>query len=493
MIPPPDRRAGEVVAPTREDPVVRAASEVVGGPWGDHARPHRWWTPLRVMLAVACVAWVLAVVQKSPCIKDGWNGENTRYAQLCYSDLAYLYVGRGFAELEAPYTDSEGRYPDLEYPVLIGYLAYGAAFVTQGVHGWPDLTGRHAAPVEAVGGLPGVDEERQDFVAVNAVLLLPLLLLATWLLAGAHPRRPWDAMGMVAAPALVLTGLVNWDLLPVACVAGAFWAHARGRPVLVGVFVGLGAAAKLYPAFLLGAFLVVALRRRELRGFALTATAAIATWLLCNLPAVLVHLEGWKGFWSFNSERGADLGSLWLAARDQGWEADVGTVNTVSLVAFAVICLGVLVLGLRARRPPRASQLGFLIVLGFLVVNKVYSPQYVLWLLPLAVLARPRWRDLLIWQVGEVVYFVMVWLYLGGFTSSATTGSPDPAYAAAILLRVACELYLAAVVVRDILQPWHDPVAASEEEPSALRRRQSRRARRPRALTPAGSGRTTSR
>ena len=436
---------------------------------------------------------MLAVVQKAPCIKDGWNGEDTRYAQLCYSDLAYLYVGRGFAELEVPYTDSEGRYPDLEYPVLIGYLAYGASVVTQVVHGWPDLTERHAAPVDAVGGLPGVDEERQDFVAVNAVLLLPLLLLATWLLAGAHPRRPWDAMGMVAAPALVLTGLVNWDLLPVACVAGAFWAHARGRPVLVGVFVGLGAAAKLYPAFLLGAFLVVALRRRELRGFALTTAAALATWLLCNLPALLVHLEGWKGFWSFNSDRGADLGSLWLAARDQGWEADVGTVNTVSLVAFAAICLGVLVLGLRARRPPRASQLAFLIVLGFLVVNKVYSPQYVLWLLPLAVLARPRWRDLLIWQVGEVVYFVSVWLYLGAFTSSATTGSPDPAYAAAIVLRVACELYLAAVVVRDILQPWHDPVAASEEEPSELERRQSRRSRRSAALTPAGSGRTTSR
>ena len=117
MTAPPDRRAGEVVAPTREDPVARAASEVVGGPWGDHARPHRWWTPLRVMLAVACIAWVLAIVQKSPCIKDGWNGEDTRYAQLCYSDLAYLYVGRGFAELEVPFTDSEGRYPDLEYPV----------------------------------------------------------------------------------------------------------------------------------------------------------------------------------------------------------------------------------------------------------------------------------------------------------------------------------------------------------------------------------------
>ena len=74
-------------------------------------------------------------------------------------------------------------------------------------------------------------------------------------------------------------------------------------------------------------------------------------------------------------------------------------------------------------------------------------------------LARPRWRDLLIWQAGEVFYFAMVWMYLGGFTASATIGrartSPT---ACAIVVRVAAELYLVAVVVRDVLRPWHDPV-----------------------------------
>ncbi len=115
-------------------------------------------------------------------------------------------------------------------------------------------------------------------------------------------------------------------------------------------------------------------------------------------------------------------------------------------------------LGLRAAYVPRIPQLLFLILVGFLVVNKVYSPQYVLWLLPVAVLARPRWRDLLVWQAGEVLYFVLVWLYLGGFTSSSTGGAPDPAYSWAIVVRVAAELYLAGMVVRDILRPWRDPV-----------------------------------
>jgi uncharacterized membrane protein len=93
-------------------------------------------------------------------------------------------------------------------------------------------------------------------------------------------------------------------------------------------------------------------------------------------------------------------------------------------------------------------------------VNKVYSPQYVLWILPLAVLARPRWRDLLVWQAGEIAYFVAVWFYLGGFTAPAASGADDTTYWIAIGLRVAAQLWLVALVVRDVLRPEQDPVRA---------------------------------
>ena len=88
-----------------------------------------------------------------------------------------------------------------------------------------------------------------------------------------------------------------------------------------------------------------------------------------------------------------------------------------------------------------------------------------LWLLPLAALARPRWRDQLVWQGGEIFYFAMVWWYLGGFldpraaVTPASTGSRSGAGAA--------ELYLAGLVVRDVLRPWHDPVRRTEAGPSA--------------------------
>jgi uncharacterized membrane protein len=138
-------------------------------------------------------------------------------------------------------------------------------------------------------------------------------------------------------------------------------------------------------------------------------------------------------------------------------------------VFFVVVCVAVLVLGLRARRTPRVAQLGFLIVVGFLLVNKVYSPQYVLWLLPLVALARPRWRDVLVWTAGEVFYYGAVWLYLGGWTASSASGAPDRFYWLAILVRVAAQLYLVVLVVRDVWRPEHDLVERPEPVAAAAR------------------------
>jgi uncharacterized membrane protein len=307
---------------------------------------------------------------------------------------------------------------------------------------------------------PGVPQEAARYFRVTAVLLAPFGLLAAWFLVGVHRRRPWDAMLFAASPALMLAGLINWDLIAVAAVTGALWAWARGRPVLTGIFIGLGTATKLYPLFLLGALLVVCLRRRRIPAFGIAAGSAAATWLLVNLPAMLTGFDQWKVFWTYNRSRGPDLGSLWLVWEQHGHSISSHTVNMGSLVFFGSVCVGVLVLGLRARRTPRIAQLAYLVVVGFLLVNKVYSPQYVLWLLPLVVLARPRWRDVLIWTAGEVFYFGTVWLYLGGSTASATSGAQDHVYWLGIIVRIAAELYIAVLVVRDILQPWRDPVRA---------------------------------
>jgi uncharacterized membrane protein len=449
------------VHPTLDDPVVTALSEGVGGPVGPRVGRHPWWTPVRVVLALTALCFALGMVQKASCYEHNWQNGDAVYSHLCYSDLPYLYTGRGFVELNWPFTDDaqvRDRYDVMEYPVVISYYAWGAAWVTHWLNGSPDISPRYAQGVGELASDPQVSKEIRYFVIVNAVGFAVAALLAAWFLTGVNPRRPWDAALFALSPALALSSLVNWDMLAVVLVAGALWAWARDRPVLTGVLIGIGTATKLFPLFLLGGILVICLRDRRARDFALTVGSAVVAWVLVNLPAYLTGREQWRVFWQFNADRGADLGSLWLVvaqAKDVAIQAH--TINVFSWVFFATWCLGVLALGMRAPQTPRLAQLGFLVVAGFLLVNKVYSPQYVLWLLPLAVMARPRWRDQLVWQGGEVFYFVMVWWYLGGELDAAGGGDAG-FYWIAIVVRMLAELYLVAIVARDVLDPWHDPV-----------------------------------
>ena len=100
---------------------------MIGGPVGTHAGRHRWWTPVRVLLALTVVCFALGLVQKSELLPHSGRTGPTRYAQMCYSDLPYLYTGRGFVELAGPTPTPAGRarYQVMEYPVGISYFAWG--------------------------------------------------------------------------------------------------------------------------------------------------------------------------------------------------------------------------------------------------------------------------------------------------------------------------------------------------------------------------------
>jgi len=450
------------VRPTRDDDVLAGFSDLVGGPAGEHDDGHPWWTPIRVLLVVTAVCFALGMVQKAPCYSVTWQNGEDRYTQMCYSDLPYLYTGRGFAELKWPYDDSEStrqRYETMEYPVGISYFAWADAWVTHWLSGSPDVGVRAQVSSNDVWGQPGVVDEVRLYVVTTAIAMALCALLATVFLSGVNRRRPWDALAFAASPALLFSGLVNWDLLAVVCVAGALFAWSRGKPVWTGVWLGLGTATKLYPLFLVGAVAVICLRDRRFLALWNVVWSTALVWGAVNLPAWVSSHDLWKHFWTFNQDRGADLGSAWLAISQATHHTFASaTINHWSVGFFVVWCLAVAVLGFTAPATPRFAQLGLLIVTGFLLVNKVYSPQYVLWLLPLAVLARPRWRDLLIWQAGEVLYFAAVWWYLGEFLASGSDQDISPAYWISIGLRIAAELYLAAVVVRDIRDPWSDPV-----------------------------------
>jgi uncharacterized membrane protein len=429
----------DAVAPTRDDDVVRLGSEVIGGPLGRYARTdlHRWWTPLRVMLVLVFVVSGLGLVTKQHCRADGWTAPG-QYTHACYSDIPPLYFARGLADGDVPYV---GQAADkrVEYPVLTGLAMWATAQLV------PD-------------GADPVDRARWyfDINAIALALCAAVAVVATVRIAG---RRPWDAALFAGAPMLALAGTINWDLYAVALLALGMLAWARERPVVAGVLIGLGAAAKLYPLFVLGPLLVLCLRAGKMREFSLVVGAAVAAWLAVNLPVMVADFDGWSWFYVLSRDRGAGFSSIWFVLSQQGFGVPESRLNLVAGASFALCCAAIAVLAWRAPRRPRIAQVSFLVVAAFLLTNKVYSPQYVLWLIPLAALARPRWRDLLIWQAGEMVHFVGIWMLIAGYPpGNPARALGEDGYGVTVLAHLAGTLWLIGVVVRDILHPEHDPV-----------------------------------
>ncbi|SMG18798.1 Uncharacterized membrane protein [Corynebacterium pollutisoli] len=439
-------------SPALTEPVARGFVDFLGGPVGRFAAVgrQRWWTPLRVLILVALVFLSFGFLSKARCLEgvradDGrvgldWSGDR-QYVAACYNDITPLYGGRGLDQGGFPYAFSwvEGdltRY--LEYPVLAGLFQWAVAAVTRLTYPLVDATGLPVA-------------EASWFFALTALAMSALWVLAIRLVADMAGHRVWDVVLVAASPLIIVHAFTNWDIPSITLAVAAMHAASRSRFGLAGLFIGLGTAFKLWPLYLLGAYLVLALRDRRILPFLRMLGVAVVTWLALNVPVMLAYPAGWGEFLRLNSERGYEWTTVYaIIDRNTLLPAlPVPVLNVVSFGLFAAACLAILVLGLRAAARPRAVELIFLIVVAFLLFNKVWSPQYSLWLVIPAVLALPRWRLLLSWMaVDALVWPLLMWHMLG----AENNGIPSELLDAALLTRLVLLTVMTVLVVRQILR-----------------------------------------
>ena len=475
------RSADDRDCPSRNDFLGAALSNVVGGPVGRHAiiGRTRVLTPLRVMFLIALVFLALGWSTKAACLQTVGTGpgdqrvanwQNQRaYYELCYSDTVPLYGAELLSQGRFPYKSSwiekdgsgrpQTRYDGkpavryMEYPVLTGLYQYVAMSLAKTY-----TTMSRIIPLPVIA-------EVVVFFDVSALGLALAWLATVWATAGLAGRRVWDAALVGASPLVIFQIFTNFDALATALALGGLLAWARRRPVLAGMLIGLGGAAKLYPLLLLGPLLVLGVRTGRFREVVRTGAAAALTWVLVNLPVLVLFPRGWSEFFRLNARRGDDMDSLYNVIKSltgwQGFDTDLGfwqppdNLNVVVLALFGLSCAAIGYIALTAPRRPRVAQLAFLVVAAFLLTNKVWSPQFSLWLVPLAVLALPHRRILLAWMTIDALVWVprMYYLY-----SVPDRGLPQQWFTTTVLLRDVAVLVLCALVVRQIYRPTEDLV-----------------------------------
>ncbi|MBM6622500.1 DUF2029 domain-containing protein [Micrococcaceae bacterium RIT802] len=450
----PRRGPLRITVPTRNDPLLRRLTEVIGGPLGRFTSPGRvdpgFFTVERVLVALTVIAAVVAILAKNMCRTLGWGGSNG-YIWACYSDWSALFHARGFdANAFAPFADGA----QFEYPVLMSAVASFAAMLV----------------------VPGDYDRTLAFFDVNLLLVVILWFIIVIATARTAGRRPWDAAMVALAPGIILASTINWDMWAVMFLALALLAFARDRPVAAGILIGLGASMKVYPILFLGVVLVLALRTGRWRPLLQVAGGTAGAWLVVNLPFMITNFASWSYFLEFTRDRGAGLSSLWHA-----WNVTAGVlpgapeftpdvINAAGFWLFAASCAGICALGLLAPRRPRVASLLFLVVAAFVLFNKVYSPQFVVWLVPLAALAWPRWRDFLIWQLVEALHFWAIWMYLysGSTDVKAQNTFPEAFYVLAVVGHMVATGYLMFRVARSAWDPDTDPVRrVGQDDPQA--------------------------
>ena len=379
-----------------------------------------------LLLVLAIAASVLSFAKFSHCESHQWATPD-QYVHACYSDIPALFGERSLDKGTWAFSSGD---KSVEYPVLTGAIMWLTAKIT-----------------------PHSDFRASSYFNINVLYIAILFILCTLLMYRINPRFAYLS---VFSPAVIASLYINWDLWAIISMIGAIYLFDNHQYRWSAAALGVSVATKFMPVFLLIPIALILWRRRELQLAVQYIAITAATWLVINLPVILTTPQGWLRFYELNLNRDSDWGSLWYSLNLLG--VNISGLNAIAAIGLLAVFTALALYVIEAIDIPSLASVAFIVLAAVMILSKVYSPQYVLWLTPLAVMAIGSAKDLpafWIWQVAEMIYHVAIWQHLAEVTG-AHFGLPGNWYAAIALIRIAASAYLIYVLVRRGLGRTHE-------------------------------------
>jgi Glycosyltransferase family 87 len=228
----------------------------------------------------------------------------------------------------------------------------------------------------------------------------------------ASRRRAYAALCFAAlGPALLgPDALARFDYWPALFAVAAVAALAARRPLVACGFAAAGAAVKVYPAVLIPLALIELWRRQGTRAVAkaVALSAAVVAAIVVPFLIIAPHGVSWALHRQFNRPLQVEsLGAVFFAAAHQiagvhlhvvksaGSDNLIGSgphlLATLSGVITVLAILGIYALYARSGRT-REDLITACVaaVTAYIAFSKVFSPQYLVWLIPLVPLVGGR-------------------------------------------------------------------------------------------------------
>jgi hypothetical protein len=365
------------------------------------------------VIALALIASLFSFVKFDHCYTNNWASPDV-YTHACYSDIPALFGARDVIKGAWPYSSATNA---VEYPPVTGLIMWATGKIT-----------------------PKSQADYQYYFLINIGLLALLFIGTSLLVAKINPKK-WYLLPLL--PAVIGSLYINWDMWAVVTAVLSIYWFDQKKYRWSAIALGVAIATKFFPIVLLAPVAVIFVRRRDPIGALKYVVTSIEIWLIINIPFAVVTPTGWWRFFKLNSERGADFGSMWYSLQILGLK--ISGLNGVSIVTFVIMAIAASIFFLKSESTPTLGEISIVFIMIFTIASKVYSPQYVLWLAPLGVIALRQQKDraaFWIWQGSELLYHIAVWEYLAT-VSGTKFGLPDSWYAVAGLIRVAASCYFA--------------------------------------------------